>query len=441
VFSKKKKGGGGGGGGGGNNEMELLKKTFDAQEVKLKEEGKVVDRLGRENVSKVNQINSLEDEIVRNQEKHDAEVDTILLESKSVEDDKAHTIEVLENKVRTLEQHLEAFHVMEDENVSLRDRVSGLLDQLETEGLEHAKDTHILKKEMFNLRMQLEQTFRKSLQELDGQYQKKAFDQMTEESKNALLANAKLKEELALQSVGVENLLQRYKKQEELYMKLKQEKSVLAKTNLLQLNQIAALKRHQYEYESRVSDMQTSMRKMNSNRLDQEKSLEDVPKLVEEADKFRDLHSKSQKRAQKWKTRALELSKTHLEQTKGQFNEESMQARLTLAGVPEVEVRPNNNTISPLRGPPSAAKLSGSTPQQDVRQIWNNSFPNNPGKKSKWSKNSGAVEAATMGAMEGLGYSPASSTSFISKLRPITNSASEPVIARMASSSQSFNFV
>jgi len=224
-------------------------------------------------------------------------------------------------------------------------------------------------------------------------------------------------------------------------MKLKQEKSVLAKTNLLQLNQIAALKRHQYEYESRVSDMQTSMRKMNSNRLDQEKSLEDVPKLVEEADKFRDLHSKSQKRAQKWKTRALELSKTHLEQTKGQFNEESMQARLTLAGVPEVEVRPNNNTISPLRGPPSAAKLSGSTPQQDVRQIWNNSFPNNPGKKSKWSKNSGAAEAATMGAMEGLGYSPASSSSFISKLRPITNSASEPVIARMASSSQSFNFV
>jgi hypothetical protein len=420
--------------------MTQLKTKFNEQEIKLKEEGKVVDRLGRENVSKVNQINSLEDEIVRNQEKHDAEIDTILLESKAIEDDKTHKIEVLENKVRTLEQHLEAFHVMEDENVSLRDRVSGLLDQLETEGLEHAKDTHILKKEMFNLRMQLEQTFRKSLQELDGQYQKKAFDQMTEESKNALLANAKLKEELALQSVGVENLLQRYKKQEEMHMKLKQEKSVLAKTNLLQLNQIAALKRHQYEYESRVSDMQSSMRKMNSNRLDQEKSLEEVPKLVEETEKYRELHQKSQKRAQKWKTRALELSKTHLESTKARFTDESMHARLSLAGVPEADSRPNNNTISPLREQPSATKSSN--PQQDVRQIWNNSFPTNPGKKSKWSKNSGiASPANTMGAMESLGFSPASSTSFVSKLKPITHSASEPVVARLASSNQTFNFV
>ena len=108
FICRKKKKGGGGGGSGGNDEMTQLKTKFNEQEIKLKEEGKVVDRLGRENVSKVNQINSLEDEIVRNQEKHDAEIDTILLESKAIEDDKTHKIEVLENKVRALEQHLEA---------------------------------------------------------------------------------------------------------------------------------------------------------------------------------------------------------------------------------------------------------------------------------------------------------------------------------------------
>ncbi len=36
------------------------------------------------------------------------------------------------------------------------------------------EETHRMKKEMFNLRMQLEQTFRKTLQELDAQSQKKA---------------------------------------------------------------------------------------------------------------------------------------------------------------------------------------------------------------------------------------------------------------------------
>ena len=352
-----------------------------------------------------------------------------------------HKIDVLENKVRTLEQHLEAFHVMEEENVSLRDRVSGLLDQLETEGLQHANDTHILKKEMFNLRMQLEQTFRKSLQELDGQYQKKAFDQMTEESKNALLANAKLKEELALQSVGVENLLQRYKKQEEEFMKQKQEKAVLAKTNLLQLNQIAALKRHQYEYESRVSDMQASMRKMNVARLENMEALEEIPKLEAEVNEAREMHQKSVKRASKWKTRALELSKTHLEQTKQRFNSESLQKRLAIAGVPEPQPETRGTAVlSPMKGRTSAPVASAS-PERDVREIWNNSFPTNPGKRSKWSKNSMA-SSQPAGVGGGVVAGSSSTSSFaVARLKPIAHSTSEPVIPRLASASQSFNFV
>ena len=56
-----------------------------------------------------------------------------------------------------------------------------------------------MKKEMLELRQQIEDTFRKSLMDTDRIMKQNAFDALTDESKTALLANAKLKEELAIQ--------------------------------------------------------------------------------------------------------------------------------------------------------------------------------------------------------------------------------------------------
>ena len=45
---------------------------------------------------------------------------------------------------------------------------------------------------------------------MSTQYHQKAFEEMTEESKNALVEQARLKEELSLQNVGIETLMARY---------------------------------------------------------------------------------------------------------------------------------------------------------------------------------------------------------------------------------------
>ena len=50
---------------------------------------------------------------------------------------------------------------------------------------------------------------------------------MSEESKNALSANTKLKEELFIQSNGVENLLQRFKAQGDEFLRMKVENEIL----------------------------------------------------------------------------------------------------------------------------------------------------------------------------------------------------------------------
>ena len=59
---------------------------------------------------------------------------------------------------------------------------------------------------MMELRQQLEHTFRKTLSDSEKAHQRKAFEALASGAKDALLTNAKLKEELAVQSIGMKNL-------------------------------------------------------------------------------------------------------------------------------------------------------------------------------------------------------------------------------------------
>jgi len=130
--------------------------------------------------------------------------------------------------------------VLEDENQRLRDRVGALMAEVDKASKDHASETHRLKKEVFNLRMQLEQvcccfmlqphsgplshscsqTFRKAMQELDAEYKQRALSNLDNESKNALKANAKLQAELQMQTEGIEALMTKFKDMETSYTKL-----------------------------------------------------------------------------------------------------------------------------------------------------------------------------------------------------------------------------
>jgi chromosome segregation ATPase len=236
---------------------------------------------------------------------------------------------------------------------------------------------------------------------------------MNVESKNALTANAKLKEELALQSVGVENLLQRYKKQEEQFLKLKIEKSMLAKTSHLQLNQIASLKRQHYEYEARVSDMQYSMRRMNAERLSKEEELEEVPKLLDEIEQYKSLYEKSAGEVETWKAKAAQGSTAHSDFEKRAKAMEYLHKRMQLSG--SMEFLPSSDPLAASFDASSFVPAAATTPVEvDVSHMWSSKFPANPAKSVlRKSKSANA------------------------KLKPIHPSASAP---RLHASEDRFNF-
>ncbi|KAF0747180.1 hypothetical protein AaE_007830 [Aphanomyces astaci] len=202
-------------------ESNDVQRRLDEAEAQLREEAKLIDRLTRENQSKQEHIQSMEAAMANEIEKHDAIMQVFKDRELTQKQDAEHCIEVLNAKICDLHVRIESCSTLESVNDSLRLRVDELRRQLEDESKNHNDEIHAMRVDMFNHKMALEQTFRKSLQELDAQYLKKAFNAMADESKNALVANAKLKDELQMQSIGVENLMHRFKTQADQYHKMK----------------------------------------------------------------------------------------------------------------------------------------------------------------------------------------------------------------------------
>lgn len=90
---------------------------------------------------------------------------------------------MLQLRVKELEMNLAAYDVLERTNVSLRDRIDQLVNELETENRKHDEQIHKLNADTFHHKVALEKTFRKALSEKNEEYMNKAFLEISKESK------------------------------------------------------------------------------------------------------------------------------------------------------------------------------------------------------------------------------------------------------------------
>lgn len=205
-----------------------------------------------------------------------------------------------------------------------------------------------MRKDTFNHKMALEQTFRKTIQELDSEYRKKAFEAMSEESKNALSANTKLKEELFIQSNGVENLLQRFKAQGDEFLRMKVENEILDKGSTFRMKEIAYLKRKNHEYATRLGQATSNNAQEEREKyLIYQRKIDDLESKLKHSDAMLE---KAQIRCSKWKARAVEL----------------MQRDRDSAPPPQLfePIKKEKETIHPL-------------PIEDPRKLWCSSLSSN----------------------------------------------------------------
>lgn len=164
------------------------------------------------------------------------------LESRAQAEELRHELSVAKTRIQTMELEQAGLAVVRQENDRLSKAVVTMRDEMNEHGASHGLETDSIRREMFSSRMQLEKTFRKTLQELDEKHHADAFRQMKGESKTALVDRARVEQELAVQSIGIESLTERFRRATEALKVLKTDKSILQEHMEAQTRKISALR-------------------------------------------------------------------------------------------------------------------------------------------------------------------------------------------------------
>ncbi|POM81312.1 Hypothetical protein PHPALM_736 [Phytophthora palmivora] len=323
----------------------------------------------RDNKSKQDQINAMENLLQREAEKHQETLRLLEDEHTTHKQQAEHEIDVLRRQVCQLELHVEAYDVLEAANVKLRDRVEQLMQEMEQENKTHAEEIHKVRLDMFNHKMALEKTFRKALQELDADYLKKAFNAMSEESKNALVANAKLKDELQLQSIGVDNLMHRFTKQAKHFQRMKVENEILEQESHLRLREVATMKKMHLTATRTIDKLKEDVSKEDQEWKEHtNKVIED---LRHDNQHLQKVHELAQKRCNKWKSRCMEL--TEREATRRMDEQRAKTAPTAVTALSSMIRAHSQPEFSP-HTPTMSFSAREKAPSINYDEMWSHSF-------------------------------------------------------------------
>lgn len=160
-----------------------------------------------------------------------------------------------QNEYKKALLRMERFIELNRDNENMKRSVESLEMKLHCDRLEHAADMHEMNKNMRNLRQSMESKLVRELTSVDIFYQKEAFESLPVEKKKAMFENAKLKDEVALQGIGMANLGSRLTKQNYNYETCQEEWKVLSKrSNVLRekLSELTIVKNNQTEVQKEI---------------------------------------------------------------------------------------------------------------------------------------------------------------------------------------------
>lgn len=195
------------------------------------------------------------------------------LESQTRIEELEHELDLSKETVRKLELEEAGYIVLQEENERLSKLLIDLQDQMSTLVAEHTNEANSIKRESFNARVNLEHTFRKTLQELEKKLHQRAFAEMDKESKSALVEKARVQDELALQTIGIEALTKRYNEKCAIVQTLRTDKTILQE--------------HQSAQTKRISTLKQQLGKLESLRVEHEEALVAAQAKAMDADSLR----------------------------------------------------------------------------------------------------------------------------------------------------------
>lgn len=146
-------------------------------------------------------------------EKISADLEQLEIELTSISEQYTDKIHFHENELYKLRIQSKLFHELSFENEEIKKAINSLEQQISSERHSHSLAMHDMNKSMRLLRQNMEAKLKKDLTAVDIHYQREAFNGLPEDKKKAMFENAKLKDEVSLQGIGMANLGSRLTRQ------------------------------------------------------------------------------------------------------------------------------------------------------------------------------------------------------------------------------------
>ncbi|KAJ1422452.1 hypothetical protein B484DRAFT_399075 [Ochromonadaceae sp. CCMP2298] len=198
-------------------EISKLQTELAQLQADLMDSVNINDELSKVIIVKDEEIQDKAERLVALKEQNEADGEQLELEQLTLSDRCQYEISTKEETLRKLGLQHKRFRDTSEENAELKVSVRDTGDRTEVNGELHATTMHLKNLEMKTLREVMERKMRDQLNKMDISYQKEAFAALSEVHKKSMFQNAKLKDEVALQGVGLNNLGTRLAKQNQKY--------------------------------------------------------------------------------------------------------------------------------------------------------------------------------------------------------------------------------
>ena len=230
-----------------------LQKNLDDAETTLEEARKESEKMSRDKAGLLHQLATLEQTLVNNQEHNSATIATLEGERERLAAEKGGTLASMGAYKRELEQNLNSNAVVEGENARLHQEMARVEADLTNDTASNEADEERLKQEAFNMRMQLENMSRKTLKELNVEYERKAFAAMQLESSQANDQNLSLQNDLRDNSLQVSALMASHQEKYVALRKMRLERDLLMSATALQETRLETLEDAKADHEEIIA--------------------------------------------------------------------------------------------------------------------------------------------------------------------------------------------
>jgi len=293
---------------------ELQEKLANIHAAREGENERIEKGTGKTAVQRM-QLMYFQSKIERVEEEFLTQKDLVEAENMVEESEAQHKVDVLDQEVKRLETAHAHFQNLQERSKEMDVKIQELLATMAEMDEKHALEVHSIKKEMLDFRRQLEHNFRKMLMDKDIEFQRQAFQSLSGDKKEALLANAKLKEEMTLQSIGLENLGQRAGAQNLELSHVKESTENLQQQSKEYHVEAALLRKQMRANDKLMKEMQESIRSIAEEEgqlvnvvMENTDELHPLEEVQAELQDFQSRIRQCESEIERWKARALEFT-------------------------------------------------------------------------------------------------------------------------------------